>query len=286
MNFNSDLAAIHGYLCSDGYVITNPVYQKHRYYMIGLRNTEPILLIDFQTKFKRVFGISPIITNDGRCRISNKKIFLELTKEYSFYSDHWNPPKISGKKLSFWLKAYFDCDGWVAVTKAKDRKIGLDSINRKGITWIRRVLKTEFGITSTVSKRSNRSIYTLRICGKDDILKYKNKIGFLHPKKQGKLNEALGSYEVLVWTIPEEKSSLARFVLDKAKLRRSHHQVRICSIYKNNLLGLLRLLRKLFGIGGSVFGPWTNSYGSSYFCLTFREDDLEKLRLFDLSIKS
>ncbi|HLD63100.1 MAG TPA: LAGLIDADG family homing endonuclease [Candidatus Norongarragalinales archaeon] len=271
------MAAIHAYLCADGYVIKNPVSQKHKYYQIGLRNTEPVLLIDFQTKFERVFGIKPIITNEGRCRISNKKIFLELTKEYSFYSDHWNPPKIPKRQLPFWLRAYFDCDGWVAVTKAKDRKIGLDSINKAGIIWIQKILRNEFGINSKVSKRNNRNIYTLRICGKDDLLKYNNKIGFLHPRKKEKLNEALESYEVLIWTIPEEKSMLANFVLSKAKLRRSHHQIRICSMHKRNLTRLLDLLKKLFGINGKVFGPWTNSYGSSYFCLSLKEDDMKKL---------
>ena len=179
--------------------------------------------------------------------------------------------------MPFWLRAYFDCDGWVAVTKAKDRKIGLDSINKAGIIWIQKILRNEFGINSKVSKRNNRNIYTLRICGKDDLLKYNNKIGFLHPRKKEKLNEALESYEVLIWTIPEEKSMLANFVLSKAKLRRSHHQIRICSMHKRNLTRLLDLLKKLFGINGKVFGPWTNSYGSSYFCLSLKEDDMKKL---------
>ncbi len=62
MKFDQNLAAIHGYLCGDGYVIKNPNTQKHKYYHIGLRNTNDVLLKDFQQKFKAVFNIEPRIT--------------------------------------------------------------------------------------------------------------------------------------------------------------------------------------------------------------------------------
>ena len=46
-----DLISIHAYLCADGYVIKskNP---KYKYFKIGLRNTNPVLLRDFQEKFE------------------------------------------------------------------------------------------------------------------------------------------------------------------------------------------------------------------------------------------
>ena len=74
MKFDTDLASVHGYLCADGYVIKNPETQKHKYYHIGLRNTNNILLEDFQKKFKKKFNIKPIITNEGRCKIQSKNI--------------------------------------------------------------------------------------------------------------------------------------------------------------------------------------------------------------------
>ena len=74
MNFNKNLAAVHGYLCADGYVIRNPPNQRHKYYYIGFRNTNKILLKDFQAKFQAFFGLKPIITNEGRCKIQNKDI--------------------------------------------------------------------------------------------------------------------------------------------------------------------------------------------------------------------
>ena len=80
MKFNEDLTAIHAYLCADGYVIRNPTTQSHKYYYIGLRNTNLTLLMDSQERFYRFFGVKPIITKDGRARIQNKEIYQKLTK--------------------------------------------------------------------------------------------------------------------------------------------------------------------------------------------------------------
>ena len=89
MKFDKDLASIHAYLCSDGYVVKNPETQKHKYYYIGLRNTNNVLLEDFQRKFHEKFGVKPIITNEGRCKIQSKEIYNILTKKITYYSDRW-----------------------------------------------------------------------------------------------------------------------------------------------------------------------------------------------------
>ena len=132
---NEDLAAVHGYLCGDGYVVRNPISQKHKYYYIGLRNTNITLLKDFQKRFETVLGVRPIITNGkDRCKAQNKNLYFHLTKTFgSFYSHHWSLPQMNRACLSKWLRAYFDCDGWVRVLKAKDRKIGLESVNKTGL---------------------------------------------------------------------------------------------------------------------------------------------------------
>jgi DNA mismatch repair ATPase MutL len=49
----TSLAALHGYLSGDGYVIKNPPTQKQKYYLIALRNTEEKLLLDFQENSKK-----------------------------------------------------------------------------------------------------------------------------------------------------------------------------------------------------------------------------------------
>ncbi len=72
MKFNEDLAAVHGYLCADGYVVRNHLHQKHKYYRAGLRNMNVILLMDFQKRFKNYFGVSPKIYRNERCDMHSK----------------------------------------------------------------------------------------------------------------------------------------------------------------------------------------------------------------------
>src|SRR3989344_7748838 len=263
MKFNKDLASIHAYLCADGYVITNPPSQKHKYYYIGLRNTNETLLHDFQSKFERVFRIRPIITNEGRCKIQNKAIYQKLTKNYTYYSDKWNFPKLSKNNYAAWLRSYFDCDGWVRVLKGKDRKIGLESINQRGINQIKSVLKKEFNITSVVKKRQDRNICSLTICGRDDLTRFKKDIGFLHPKKARTLEEALNSYVVYEWKIPITKTELRKFIRKVVRQRKSRKEIRFLSIIKRNLL-LLKNTLATFKIKSKVYGPWKNSEGRLY----------------------
>jgi hypothetical protein len=109
--FSKELAAIHGYLSGDGYVIKskNP---KYTYYRIGLRNTEISLLTDFQEKFYKVFNAKPIIyLKGGRCQICSKSLYYLLTKKFgSFNSRGWSLPVFNKKSMSFWLRAFFDCE--------------------------------------------------------------------------------------------------------------------------------------------------------------------------------
>lgn len=277
MQFNQDLASIHAYLCADGYVIKNPPTQKHKYYHIGLRNTNNIILKDFQEKFKKVFGLTPIITSDGRCKIGNKNIFFQLTENFSYYSDEWTIPKISLEELRSWLRSYFDCDAWVEVQKSKSRVIGLESINESGLKQIKYSL-LNFGIKSSeVKKRKNRNVWSIHICGKDDLLKFKENIGFLHPNKNKKLIEAINSYETYEWIIPDKKEELIELINKKGRLRKETKEVRFCSIIKSNLIKLKEKLLR-YDISAKVYGPWENTRGTVYYCLSFNQKELTNLR--------
>ncbi len=192
MKFEENLAAIHGYLCGDGYVIKNPEHQKHKYYYIGFRNTNDILLKDFQQKFKAVFGLEPRII-EGRSILQNKEIYYILTKDFSYYSYEWKMPELSKEQVKSWLRAFFDCEGWVENQPRKSRLIGLECCNERGILQVKEEL-LKLGIPSQLAKKKNRTIWRLTICGKENILNYQQEVGFLHPKKKQKLEEALASY--------------------------------------------------------------------------------------------
>ncbi len=197
MKFNSDLSAVHAYLCADGYVIRNPVYQKHKYYKIGFRNTNLILLKDFQRRFKKYFKKTPILVIKERCYIGSKEIFYVLTKKYSYYSYEWNMPQISKENLRLWLRAFFDCESWVELQPAKSRSIRVECVNLKGLKQVQKAL-SRFKIESKlkIRIRKDRIIYRLNICGLDDLKRFNNNIGFLHPNKKIKLKEALNSYQI------------------------------------------------------------------------------------------
>jgi len=159
MKFDENLTTIHGYLCGDGYVMKNPTTQKHEYYRISFRNTNLTLLRDFQSKFLGLFGLRPYITNEGRSRIQNKEIYEILTPKYSYYSYEWTMPKLPQKYLKFWMRAMFDCEGWVEYNKKKYRRlVRFESCNQRGIMSIQTGLK-RFKIESRVSKRINRKFF-------------------------------------------------------------------------------------------------------------------------------
>ena len=142
MRINNDLAAIHAYLCGDGYVTRNPPTQKIKYYNLGFRNTNPSLLKDFQHKFHKYFKIKPYLIECERCRIGSKDIYYKLTKSFgSFYSRKWSMPNMNKKLIRTWLRSFFDCEAWVFCKTHQNRHIGIDSVNEQGLEGIRKALE-------------------------------------------------------------------------------------------------------------------------------------------------
>lgn len=269
MKFDRNLAAVHAYLCGDGYVIKNPDDQKHKYYYIALRNTNEILLKDFQQKFKAVFDIEPRIV-PGRSIIQNKEIYNFLTREFSYYSYEWKLPVLSKENVKAWLRAFFDCEGWVENQPGKSRLIGLECCNESGTIRIKNELQ-RLGIASQLVKKKNRTIWRLTICGKEHLQRFQKFIDFLHPQKKKKLEEAIASYANYNRDIPTERKKLLEFVKQKGKLRESRNEIRILSINKQNLINLRKALKEHNFIS-TLLGPWKSSTCSQYYCLKIRRE--------------
>ena len=266
MKFDENLAAIHAYLCADGYVIKNPTHQTHKYYHIALRNTNYTLLKDFQLRFKKYFGIKPHLIENERCRIQNKEIYYFLIKDFSYYSYEWKMPKLPKRLLKFWLRAFFDCESWVCLQPTKSRVIAIDCVNKTGLISIQSAL-ARFDIASSI--RPHRDLWQLYICGKGNIIKFQKTIGFLHPKKSSRLNEAINSYRTYEWNIPSTKKGLINFLNKKGKLNADRNELRFLSIKKENVVKLKKKLR-LIGVNSNIYGPWKSST-SQYYALIIKE---------------
>jgi hypothetical protein len=132
----------------------------------------------------------------------------------------------------------------------------------------------QFSIDSNIAERHNRFIWSLTICGKDDLEKFHKQIGFLHPKKAVKLQEALNSYVNYYWDIPETKDDIINFINLKGKPRVIRKEVRLLSIKKINLIKLYTKLKQ-FNIDSRILGPWKNNLGTEYYCLTLKMNDEE-----------
>ncbi len=276
-----DLAALHGYLSGDGCVVKNPSGQSHKYYRVDFRNTEPVLLRDFQERFEAIFLDIPVISGrQDRCTKSSKGAYEFFTTKFgSFYSREWRMPEMTDECAAVWLRAFFDCEGWVVCSRGKNRAIGIESVNLPGLHQIKNSLERRFGIqTSTPVKKKNRDIHSLHIWGRENLRKFYEKVGFLHPGKQTLLREALNSYDHH-WEFPKEEEARRQFLsqLLTVKLRFRRYDARLYG-RSYNLETLATLLRERFGIDSNL-NRCINGLGTTYFVLEFYgQDNLDRLR--------
>lgn len=286
LKFNKNLSIIHAYLCADGYVIKNPETQKQKYYYIGFRNTNKTLLKDFEDNFYKFFGVKPRRCKDGRSVVQNKELYYLLTQDFSYYSKEWELPNLNNDNLRYWLRAFFDCEGWVFVKKAQNRHIGLDSIDHSGLNQIKNAIK-EFGIESILKVLNNRNTLRLLIYKKESLIKFQRKINFLHPDKKAKLQEAIDSYVDYNWYFPKDKEKLKLYIINfihkRSKIEKAF-RVRICSNLKKNLIILSKHLKNIFRIDSKFYGPKFSGIGAKYYELVVhKKEDVNRCKeLFNL----
>lgn len=280
LKFNKNLAIIHSYLCADGYVVRNPPHQKNIYYHIGLRNTCDTLLEDFEKNFYEYFKIVPRRCKDGRSVVQNKATYYLLTENFSYYSREWTLPELDKENLSYWLRTFFDCEGWVIAKKAKSRLIGLDSVNHKGLRDVQNALKN-FEIGSIINFPKNRDTHRLYIYGKENLIKFEKEIGFLHPNKKVKLRKAIETFVEYEWAFPEEnlKEFIINLMKEKSRFKkiRKNDAIRLVSIKDINFLKLRDYLLKLYNIESKIYKHTNNS--TTYYELSIQKKaEVEKAK--------
>ena len=196
---NKRLARIIAHLMGDGCI------SKY----VRYHNKEPFLLSQFKTDFKGMFGdvhFTEGLSNSGTAFVSiqNKKIrqlLLRIHKDYRSGNIELPKPILAcGKPIKReFLRAFYDDEGSASMKFCQTTKeikcvVQLVSKSRKMMTQIKKILERELGIMcnkiiKSVKLMGSKSftVWVLAITGKENLIRFTEKINFYHPRKREKL---------------------------------------------------------------------------------------------------
>lgn len=190
-------ARIISHVCADGwltsYVEKNSLQivkgrryrRERRRYCIGYCNTEKILLEEFETDVRNVFGINPVRIK-FEIRFKSKRVFDRISESGGGDSRHWfisDEIKSSTKMTKrAWLRAFFDDEATVDI---KTGRIRVKSMNKKGLIQVTSLLRG-LRINCKFTGPNTDSSFYLTI-SRNNAKLYLKEIGFLHPLKLERL---------------------------------------------------------------------------------------------------
>ncbi len=195
-NFKLEKARLIGFLMGDGSLTSKQSNSKFPHHDIRFYPDDIELAKLFVKDFKKIYLKKPTIKklkNHFRVHVSSRPAWEDLNKIAGFSSLEWDLPKKyfrSKEEKIIWLRALFDCEGYVG-----KRAIQLQSVNLKGISSIKKTL-LNIGITSSIynytRKNPNWNVnYILSITKKDNLIKFSNLVGFDHSLKKEKIKKYL-----------------------------------------------------------------------------------------------
>jgi len=193
------LIRLHGYVCGDGSANFYSYPYKKLKAHLNIKIDDRACLEKIIEAFAELNYSPNILEAVGKYGIwftvqaQKKKIVQEILSLGPVGSYKWRIPDLQKHRLvKEWITAFFDSDATVTCV---NREITLESVNQTGLGHLRKALAENFGINSHLKYRKNRKTYLLRICGKKNLQRFYNKIGFYHQRKQEKLRSILNSYQ-------------------------------------------------------------------------------------------
>jgi intein-encoded DNA endonuclease-like protein len=228
LDLSPEKSYILGVMCGDGYIHCT----KNKSYQIALQAVDRDFVIEFADCINKIYGIQPSISKikatqinwneKWQARVCCKEIFNDMINYGHFKTSSWRIPEIifesSDEIKCRFLRGFFDSEGNVDVNS---RRITAVSTNKDGINDIANLL-TNLGIKSRIHKNSticgNRTIsFNLRMTGRQNIVKYCEKIGFSIQRKHAKLNELTKSYKLFTKPHEETKKLLPKMLESRNK---------------------------------------------------------------------
>jgi hypothetical protein len=206
MNKRDFLIKLHAYVSSDGMIDKwkcketrgNNVRVRKKF-RVRFYNQEKILINDFIEGINKTYPDLRYIgysEKRGEIDIRSQRLAKDLFALGEISTKSWEfPKKLNKLQKRIWINAFASCDGTV-YNKNNNRYVAIDSINSNGLKQISEILN-EFKILNSIYKvkyKENIS-YRLRIYRRENLIKFNNLIGFKHPAKQKKLEEAIKSYK-------------------------------------------------------------------------------------------
>ncbi len=205
---NSDLAFLMGAIVADGYVS-----HKKRAKCVGFCNTDKDFINAFKESFKTVFPSCRLheFERDPVGYGKKKFVSLEIHSTYitEFLENLGLKKSLSSEKkipeilfdaskdsLSAFIKGFTEGDGSIFVSyyptkenkKRKTIELALISTSERLLRELQIVL-LRFGIVSFLRFDKKKKTWRLLIRGYDNLVLFKEQIGFVSSKKQKKLNE-------------------------------------------------------------------------------------------------
>jgi len=241
-----------------GYHLSDGSYELNRGRKNGINfwNSNPLLMDDYITLTKNIFGVNPYVQKREKrkaARITSMQLvdFLQGIDPSLLMKGKKKriPPTIMKCKkedISQLLRAMFDGDGGVLLSPRNGARVRLTTENHEMAEQVQELL-CRFGIRATVFEES-KNIYRVDITSQGNLNLFYQKIGFLSPKKQARLERYLKiekTHRSQVDLVPDVKDRVLDMAISlkislKNEFGHSHERI-TKNMQKKNLREYVRL---------------------------------------------
>jgi len=235
-----------------GYHLSDGSYELNRGRKNGINfwNSNPLLIEDYITLTRNIFGTSPYVQkreNRKAVRITSMQLvdFLQgIDPSLLMHGKKKRIPptimKCKKEDIAELLRSLFDGDGRVLLAPRNGARVRLTTENQEMAEQVQELL-CRFGIGATIFKESE-NIYRVDITGQDNLNIFYQRIGFLSPEKQARLERYLKTektHRSQVDLVPDIKDRVLDMALSlKISLRNafghSHDRI-VKNMQKKNL---------------------------------------------------